>query len=126
MQYAHFRDEEKREKVIRLTDTYYKEIRMDDYVKYEDFIKFIKEGKAEALKRGPDISDDLMFVYLKPNYEDHEIYLEYWAGRMETDKEFKARMDKLKSREISEKEDDIRMMEKMAEKYGFKITKVEK
>lgn len=115
-------DFEKREKVTILEYTNvlkHLDKISGDYIPYKKLIDFFEQGKKEAQEKFKKFKSDHIGVIIMSG--DGEPYIEYHIGRIETDKEFNKRIEYLDRQPKIKKENDIKRLKELAEKYNYKL-----
>lgn len=125
MQDIYYEDREKREKIIILEFTgIYKRIDSGaiygDMIPYEKLIDFFEQGKKEAQENFKKFKSDHIGVVLT-GLNDNEPIIEYYVGRIETDEEFNKRIEYLDNKPKIKKENDIKKLKELAEKYNYEL-----
>ena len=122
--YIRHEDEKKQEKVMVWEYSgVYKDLYSllnGELVQYEKFIDSfdkIKEEAKETFKKFKSNQVSLWFM----GWNEREPYAEFHIGRIETDEEFNERIKRLDNQPKVKRENDIKYLKKMAEKYNFNL-----
>ena len=91
-----------------------------DYITYEKLVDFFEQGKKEAQENFKKFKSDHIGVVLT-GLNDNEPIIEYYVGRIETNEEFNKRIEYLDNKPKIKKENDIKILKELAEKYNYKI-----
>jgi hypothetical protein len=91
-----------------------------DYISYEKLIDYFEQGKKEAQEKFTKFESGHVGILIN-GLNDKEPYIEYHIGREETNEEFNKRIKYLDNKPKIKRENDIRKLKELAEKYNYKI-----
>jgi hypothetical protein len=64
------------------------------------------------------------YFYFNMDHEENVLYLEIFRSRIETDEEFKERIEELRTNEQVKENGEIERLKELAEKYDYKLVKL--
>jgi len=98
-------------------------IQSGDWLDISDFDKKLEFGR-NRVRMNDDFKDRPVYIFFIVD-DDHEITLEFWGERIETDDEFDYRQKDLAMYEQARKGTELANLRAKASEYGFDLVKKE-